>query len=1238
MPYLYNLTIQKATAVCHAIRGSFSHSKAQELIIARGKSLEIFKQEEKTGKLVLLESTEVFGFIQSIISFKQHGHPFDFIAVGSDSGKVTILKFDPKKLKFEKVHSECFGKAGVRRVVPGRYIAADPRGRAIMVASVEKSKFVYVLNRDAAGNLTICSPLEAHKSNQVVFALCAVDNGYENPIFASIEVNVEAASKFPQRAGKNQPEESNVEPQKGLCWWEMDLGLNHIVKKCTLPLPASAHALIPLPPTFNSVEAGISGVLVCCENFILYKKPDHPDVVCAFPRRLEMGKDKNMMIVAHTVMRLRDQIFVLVQNDYGDLFKVDVVTKDGQVSQLVTRYFDTIPIVNALTILKSGYLFCGSEFGNHFLFQFTSLTSDDAACTSDHPAGRHAIVAFKPRALVNIQIVEEIPSYAPIIDVKVMDSLSEGTPQIYALCGRGPRSKLRILQHGLSVEEMADNELPGKPRGIWTLKESIDDVFHRYLVVSFVDSTLLMAVGETVEETTSPVVDGSVSTIHICLMHDDSILQIHDFGWSRVSQTGKETWQVPPGKKIVCADSNEQQLCFVLNDGEVFFFELDEANSLVEISRKNLGQEFSCISVQPIPPNRLRGNFVAVGGLDNTVRLLSLEKDRPLRQLSIQALSGNTLPESCCIATLTGLDEGRKSTSTILNIGVENGVVSRSTMDPLTGQLSQQRGRFLGSKAVKITRVEIGPPGQRQPAFMCLCVKPWIGYTMNGQFHLSPLQYDQLDFATSFSSEACPEGFVATSGKNLRIFRCTQYGTPFSESIVPLECTPRRLTPLPPPVTEQQIMTGMVSAAVARQCMLAVIQADHNSYDSGTKQAIKQALEKIRLDEGEESNAPVADIQNGAIEATAEVSEEMIGTFKAGPGKWGSLVQIIDPQTLTTLHKVYMDIDEAAVSICVCRFVEYEFPCLVVGTVLNLTLKPRKVPLASIKVYAYDINFSLTLLHSTPVEDAPMCLTTWNGRLLASVGSRIRIYALGKKKLLKKCEYRNMPECVTWLRVIGDRVFAADIREGFHVLRYREKENVLHVLADDFAPFWTTCAELLDYHTVIGADKFEGMMVARVPLEARNEEKFDTSGLKLKGDMAYITGQCHKLQHLNEFHLGDMIMSMQKTTLTSGSSESIVYATINGAIGAFLPLATKDEAEFLLHLEMVMRSEHPPLCGRDHLSFRSYYSPCKQVVDGDLCEQFVLLSKEKQTAVANELDRTIPDIIRKLEDFRQRVM
>lgn len=56
--------------------------------------------------------------------------------------------------------------------------------------------------------------------------------------------------------------------------------------------------------------------------------------------------------------------------------------------------------------------------------------------------------------------------------------------------------------------------------------------------------------------------------------------------------------------------------------------------------------------------------------------------------------------------------------------------------------------------------------------------------------------------------------------------------------------------------------------------------------------------------------------------------------------------------------------------------------------------------------------------------------------------------------------------------------------------------------------------------------------------------------------------------------------------------------------GVFLPFTNREDVDFFSHVEMHLRQEHPPLLGRDHLAYRSYYFPVKDVIDGDLCEQF----------------------------------
>lgn len=185
-----------------AIYGNFSAPKAQEIVVARGRILELIRPGDN-GRLQVILSTDVFGCIRSLAAFRLTGAQRDYIIVGSDSGRIVILDYNRDKNQFIKVHQETFGRSGCRRIVPGQYVAADPKGRACIIGAIEKQKFVYVLNRDSAANLTISSPLEAHKSHNIVFQMCALDCGFDNPIFAAIELDYSDADQVPITACHN---------------------------------------------------------------------------------------------------------------------------------------------------------------------------------------------------------------------------------------------------------------------------------------------------------------------------------------------------------------------------------------------------------------------------------------------------------------------------------------------------------------------------------------------------------------------------------------------------------------------------------------------------------------------------------------------------------------------------------------------------------------------------------------------------------------------------------------------------------------------------------------------------------------------------------------------------------------------------------------------------------------------------------------------------------------------------
>jgi splicing factor 3B subunit 3 len=71
---------------------------------------------------------------------------------------------------------------------------------------------------------------------------------------------------------------------------------------------------------------------------------------------------------------------------------------------------------------------------------------------------------------------------------------------------------------------------------------------------------------------------------------------------------------------------------------------------------------------------------------------------------------------------------------------------------------------------------------------------------------------------------------------------------------------------------------------------------------------------------------------------------------------------------------------------------------------------------------------------------------------------------------------------------------------------------------------------------------------------------------------------------------------------------------------------------------MHMRQEAPPLSGRDHLAYRSSYAAARDVVDGDLCEQFGALPPAVQRRVAEDMERTPVEVLKKLEDLRARIV
>lgn len=75
------------------------------------------------------------------------------------------------------------------------------------------------------------------------------------------------------------------------------------------------------------------------------------------------------------------------------------------------------------------------------------------------------------------------------------------------------------------------------------------------------------------------------------------------------------------------------------------YFELDDmSGSLNESESRFYESEIACLDLGEVPEGRQRCRFLAVGFMDRTIKIMSLDPESTLQRISMQALP--SMPES----------------------------------------------------------------------------------------------------------------------------------------------------------------------------------------------------------------------------------------------------------------------------------------------------------------------------------------------------------------------------------------------------------------------------------------------------------------------------------------------------------------------------------------------------------------------------------------------------------------
>ncbi|KAG7924247.1 hypothetical protein KL905_000401 [Ogataea polymorpha] len=1195
--FLYNLTIRPSVTAVKCCIGNFTgNRRQQEVVRATATTLELWKLNRNNGDFYKVVAQNTFSHIRSIETLKSNGSDKDLLIITSDSGNLTVIEMNNEKGRFESVSNEPYFKTGLRRISPGEYVAVDGRSRAAMIGAIEKNKFVYKFTSDHRNRLQVSSPLEANKSKVLTFGICGMDVGFENPQFAALECDY---SDFEEKFDKKM--------HKTLCYYELDIGLNHVVKKYSEEVSFSSNFLLPLP----GGTQGPSGVLLCSEGIIQYKCLSKMTHTVPIPRR--SGDRRRSQIVCGVVHTLKNSFFALLQSELGDLFKItlDHVVQDsdesrgeaGMVNSMEIQYFDTMPVCTSLLIFRAGFLYANCESGDQYLYQFDKLGDENQRkfSSQDYP-DEYAVLSdettlFEPRPLDNLNLVNIVENINPLIDAKLYNS-NETTslPVIYSLCGTGPRSAIKVLNHELPFSEVVTQELPSVVQKVFVSKLNRNDEYDKYIVLSFVDGTLVLRIGEDVEEVENSGLVLDTNTLGVFQVGSAALVQVHPNGVRQVfyvDDTPQKTidWAPPAGIRVLLCSATNSQLAIALSNREIVYFELDDLDKLIEYNEhKELASQITALTLGEVQAGTARFPYLLVAGQDKTLTVFSTDPESTLEVVSEEILSSAASSLMAFYMKDTAIvlnkdvgeddeDEPELATSLLyVHIGMESGVYARLQMDPQTGELSNPRNKYTGPRPVQLSKIEaVG-----QNAVCIFSTRTYLGYTRPSEFKITPLTKPVFQHACSFRSEDIPEnGVLAVYGNSLTIMTIDQLENDTIIESIALRNTPKYMCD-----------------CTDKNGMMYVLEGDIDT---------KRDIDEERIEEYQQFGYPRA------------------------LGEWASCIQTVVVADKSVAQTIDLG-DETAFRAC---WVNFESrpgePFLAVSSAKNQHLSPPRNDGAFIHLYRISSNGTLELFQTTKTEHLSLALTAFQGKLLVGAKNELILYDIGQKQLVKRSSTRLECSEIVDLKTQGFRAIVSDVRDSVRYTVYKPLENSFVDFIDDTMQRHVTRTLLLDYDTVVVGDKFGNISVLRCPEQISEMSDEDNHGFLVKMRRT-------KLDNPVNYYVGDMPTVFQKGSLTIGGAESIIYGCLQGQMGCLYPMKSLSEINFFKELQRLIIHEFTSLTDREYLKFKGYYSPPKNSIDGDLIEEYYRLGPDKRVRIATKMDRLPRDIDRRISDMRSRIV
>ncbi|KAK9958270.1 hypothetical protein ABG768_010405 [Culter alburnus] len=799
-----------------------------------------------------------------------------------------------------------------------------------------------------------------------------------------------------------------------------------------------------------------------------------------------------------------------------------------------------------------------------------------------------------------VAVMETFTNLGPIVDMCVVDLERQGQGQLVTCSGAFKEGSLRIIRNGIGIHEHASIDLPGI-KGLWPLRSESGRDTDDMLVLSFVGQTrVLMLSGEEVEETELPGFVDNQQTFFCGNVAHQQLIQITSVSVRLVTQDSKalvSEWKEPQGRNISVASCNSTQV--VLAVGRVLYYLQILTGELKQISSTEMEHEVACLDITPLGESAGESSICAVGlWTDISARLLKLPCFSPLHK---EMLGGEIIPRSILMTTFEG--------SHYLLCALGDGALFYFGLDIQTGVLSERKKVTLGTQPTVLRTFRSLSTSN---VFAC-SDRPTVIYSSNHKLVFSNVNLKEVNYMCPLNSEGYPDSLALANNSTLTIGTIDEIQKLHIRT-VPLYESPKRIC-----YQEVSQCFGVLSSRVEMQDA------------SGTTAAVR----------------PSASTQ--ALSSSVSSSKLFPSSTSPHETSFGEEVEVhsllvVDQHTFEVLHAHQFLQNEYALSMVSCKLGRDPAVYFIVGTAMVYPeeAEPKQ---GRIIVFHYT-DGKLQTVAEKEVKGAVYSMVEFNGKLLASINSTVRLYEwTAEKELRTECNHYNNIMAL-YLKTKGDFILVGDLMRSVLLLAYKPMEGSFEEIARDFNPNWMSAVEILDDDNFLGAENAFNLFVCQKDSAATTDEE---------RQHLQEVGLFHLGEFVNVFSHGSLVLQNlgESSTPTQGS---VLFGTVNGMIGLVTSLS---EGWYSLLLDLqnrlnkviksVGKIEHSLYPLKQGLTtWRSFHTERKTeqatgFIDGDLIESFLDLGRAKMQEVVSTLqiddgsgmkrEATVDEVIKIVEEL-----